>query len=75
LVIRKNSPESHRLGDRRIEVTHLEIKVHHRTLLASQWGPHGRRVTSRLLKYDVHGPLRRRENRCSRLLVANGPIE
>jgi hypothetical protein len=65
--------ESDSLGDRGIEITHLEVKVHHRTLLAVRGWPDRGRVISRFLKHHVHGSFRRREDGRAGPLVADRP--
>jgi hypothetical protein len=63
------------LRDRRIEVTDLEVEVHHRALLPVGRRPYGRAVIGRLLEHDIAGSLGSREDRRARLLVTDGPSE
>src|SRR5262245_43365935 len=54
--------ESYRVLDRRLEVTDLEVEMHHRTLLPVNGRPHRWRVSDRLLKHDEDRSLRRDQN-------------
>ncbi len=44
LVCRHDCSEVHRFGDRAVEVTDLEVQVHHGTLLPHDWRPYRRFV-------------------------------
>jgi hypothetical protein len=67
--------QSDRVGNRRVELTHLEVEVHHRPLLPVEGWPHGGLVAVRLLKDEVDRSLRGCEYGRSWFLVTDGPTE
>lgn len=75
LVPSHRRSEGERLSDRGIEVADLKVEVHHRTLLRVYGWPDGGLVVGCLLEHDVDGPLGRRDDGRSRLLMTDGPTK
>ena len=67
--------EGHCLGDRGVQVSDLEVEVHHRALLPVGRWPYRGLVASRLLEYDIDGSFGRDQDCRAWLLMANGPPE
>src|SRR3954471_25005763 len=57
LVGSDRGSEGDSLRDGGVEVSDLEVEVHHRALLPVSRRPHGRLVTGRLLEHDIDGSL------------------
>jgi hypothetical protein len=72
-VSRDHCSEVHGFSDCAVEVTNLEVQVHHGTLLPYYWRPYGSLVAHRLLENDVGRPPGRRKDGGPGLLVAHGP--
>lgn len=75
LVFSQRRSEGERLSSRRVEVAHLEVEVHHRTLFPGRGRPGRGLVVGCLLEHDVDGPLGRSEDGRSRFFMTDGPIE
>src|ERR1700736_3157972 len=73
LVRSDRSSECDSLGDRRVEVSDLEIEMHHRALLPVARRPHRGPGNTRLLEHDIDSSLRSGEDPRARLLVTDGP--
>jgi len=67
--------ESDRLGDGRIEVTHLKVKVHHRTLVSRLRRPHGGLEVGGFLEHDVDRSIGRRDDCRARFLMDDRPTQ
>ena len=75
LIGSERGAQRDRLGDRILEVTDLEVEVHHRALLSGHRWPCRWLVVGRLLEDEKAGTARRGEHGCSRFLVPDRPAE
>ena len=75
LMGRDRCSQSQRVGDSCVEIVHLEVKVHHRALVAVFWWPDRRLISGRRLKDEVDRPLGSRHDGGSRFFVDNRPLQ
>src|ERR1700683_4988001 len=75
LVLRHGRSQGNSLSHGRIEVTDLEVEMHHRTLGLVYRRPDRGLVAGRFLEHDVNGTLGGSENDGSRLFVTNRPVQ
>ena len=75
LVGRNRRTERNRLRHNRIEVAHLKVEMHHRTLFFRLRWPNGSDEVGGFLEYDVYRSVRRRDDCGARFLVNERPTE
>src|SRR5580692_3143948 len=75
LMVRDAGTEGDRLGDGRVEVTHLKVKVHHRALVSRLRRPHGWLEVGGLLEHDVDRSVGRRDDCRARFLMDDRPTQ
>ena len=75
LMFRHTRPKADCFRDRRIEVAHLEVEVHHGPLGTVHGRPDGSLVIGGFLEHDEDRPVGRREDGGPRFLVSNGPAQ